>query len=258
MGYQYQVGKVHKLPRKQGVEVGMSGFHFCKNAIDVLSFYGPGHGYRYAKVTASGIVREDSNKCTTNTLFIQEELTEDQLLDLCTGTFDYPFTTVSYQRGKLHSFNDVPCVNLKNRVRKAWKKDGILHRENGPCQIEKEESSYGVGWLVDWRVDGQRAREGGPAFVNINDEGCAFAYPDGTCIRFSPAKLSVSTGHVRDNPIKMLTDLEQKDDLFGTYAIIKRLTALPNMQEFIRVVRLYFEEWIKQPVKLETQQVYNL
>jgi hypothetical protein len=51
-GFQYEIGKEYE--HKGTVRCCYSGFHFCENPLDVLSYYGLGKGNRYCEVEGSG------------------------------------------------------------------------------------------------------------------------------------------------------------------------------------------------------------
>ena len=52
---------------------------------------------------------------------------------------------------------------MLNHIPQAWRKDGKLHREDGPAVI------YTDGAQV-WYKDGKRHREGGPAVIDTNGD----------------------------------------------------------------------------------------
>jgi hypothetical protein len=62
----------------------------------------------------------------------------------------------TYKNGLLHSFEDLPAVNVDDGKYKEWFKNGKLHREGDlPALIH--------GLRSEWFKDGVLHREGGPA-----------------------------------------------------------------------------------------------
>ena len=56
-GYQYELGKIHEMPKDAEIVECQSGFHLCLNLRDVFGYYGIKDNHRFFKVRA--LVRED-------------------------------------------------------------------------------------------------------------------------------------------------------------------------------------------------------
>lgn len=88
-GFQYEVGRVYKEDKKP--EVCLSGFHFCKQAVDCFNYYTFDPDNKVAEVIALGEVSERGNKCCTNKIKIVREIPWEEVLSLvntgkdCTG-----------------------------------------------------------------------------------------------------------------------------------------------------------------------------
>ena len=83
--FQYELNKTYK--HRGAIEICESGFHFCTYPLDVLVFYAPGGGCRYAMVTALGkTVGTDSilaldSKAVTDKLRVNDEISTGYLGD---------------------------------------------------------------------------------------------------------------------------------------------------------------------------------
>ncbi len=66
-GFQFEVGKEYTHDGE--IEVCQSGFHFCENPLDVLSYY-PLNSSIFAEVEAIGTVKSDGDKSVTSHLRI--------------------------------------------------------------------------------------------------------------------------------------------------------------------------------------------
>ena len=86
-GFQYEAGKVYEMDGE--IEPCERGFHFCRNAADVLNYYG-GEDCRYVEVEALGKVIDDGNKSVTN-MYVQEGLDFKDV-----GVFCYKTKEMSY------------------------------------------------------------------------------------------------------------------------------------------------------------------
>jgi len=76
-GFQFEVGKIYK--EKGEIKMCSKGFHFCKNAHDVLNYYS-GVDSRFFEVEALGKVLSEEDKSVTNELKIIKEITKSELL----------------------------------------------------------------------------------------------------------------------------------------------------------------------------------
>jgi hypothetical protein len=75
--FKYRVGRIAKLSAKAPpLKLCYSGFHFCKIPSDCFSYYHMDRpGNRYARVVALGQVVENNDKCATDQLLVEEEMT---------------------------------------------------------------------------------------------------------------------------------------------------------------------------------------
>ena len=75
LGFQYEVGKDYK---EKDAECCSTGFHFCKNPMDVLGYYSPadenGNERRYCTVQGSGKMDKNSDKVACSKLHISGEI----------------------------------------------------------------------------------------------------------------------------------------------------------------------------------------
>ena len=81
-GFQYEVGKTYEMDGE--IKPCKRGFHFCRNAADVLNYYGGygGEGCRYAEVEAFKDVIDVDDKSVTSRIRIVRELTRAELLEI--------------------------------------------------------------------------------------------------------------------------------------------------------------------------------
>ena len=80
-GFQYEVGKTYTHDGK--VALCKTGFHFCENPLDALSYYPLRDGNRWAQVEAQGMSdeKEKDSKRVSSVLNIKAELTLKSLID---------------------------------------------------------------------------------------------------------------------------------------------------------------------------------
>lgn len=148
-GLQYVVGQM--VTMQKPIKLCVSGFHFCRYPLDVLSYYAD---HVYAIVEASGDILEDYDKCVTNQLTVVRLITRDQLFAaMPTHIVRKDGTVEWYHKGQRHRENG-PAIENPNGS-KEWYLNGKLHRTDGPAI---EESRYTV-----WYYDGKIHRIGGPA-----------------------------------------------------------------------------------------------
>ena len=89
MGFQYEVGKVYEEDVKPSVRG--RGFHFCKQAKDCFNYYKFDSNNKVAEVIALGDIAEEGDKCYTNIIKIEREITWEEVLSIvntgkeCTG-----------------------------------------------------------------------------------------------------------------------------------------------------------------------------
>ncbi len=88
-GFQYEVGKTYEedvIPSVRG-----RGFHFCKQAKDCFNYYIFDPNNKVAEVIALGDIAEKGDKCYTNIIKIEREITWEEVLSIvntgkeCTG-----------------------------------------------------------------------------------------------------------------------------------------------------------------------------
>ena len=88
-GFQYEVGKVYE--ENVTPSVCDRGFHFCKQAKDCFNYYKFDPNNKVAEVIALGDIAEDGDKCCTNIIKIEREITWEEVLTIvntgkaCTG-----------------------------------------------------------------------------------------------------------------------------------------------------------------------------
>jgi hypothetical protein len=79
-GFQYEVGKTYT--HDGAVNLCSTGFHFCENPWDILSYYPIESGNRYAHTEAQGVTdeRDKDSKRVSSVLAIKSELTLKSLI----------------------------------------------------------------------------------------------------------------------------------------------------------------------------------
>lgn len=88
-GFQYEVGKVYE--ENVTPSVCDRGFHFCKQAKDCFNYYQFDPNNKVAEVIALGDIAEEGDKCCTNIIKIEREITWEEVLTIvntgkaCTG-----------------------------------------------------------------------------------------------------------------------------------------------------------------------------
>ena len=88
-GFQYEVGKTYE--EDVTPSVCNRGFHFCKQAKDCFNYYTFDPNNKVAEVIALGEVAEEGDKCCTNIIKIEREITWEEVLTIvntgkaCTG-----------------------------------------------------------------------------------------------------------------------------------------------------------------------------
>jgi hypothetical protein len=102
-GFQYEVGKTYTHDGK--VQLCKTGFHFCENPWDTLSYYPIESGNRYAQTEAQGVMdeREKDSKRVSSVLAIKAELTIKSLID-CAVKFTLNLAK-STPTGKVESYS---------------------------------------------------------------------------------------------------------------------------------------------------------
>jgi hypothetical protein len=88
-GFKYEVGKTYEMDGDP--IICERGFHFCKQAKDCFNYYLFSPKNKIAEVIAMGDIVEEGNKCCTNKIKIEREITWEELLTIvntgnaCTG-----------------------------------------------------------------------------------------------------------------------------------------------------------------------------
>jgi hypothetical protein len=102
-GFQYEVGKTYT--HDSAVKLCSTGFHFCENPWDTLSYYPIENGNRYAQTEAQGVTdeREKDSKRVSSVLAIKAELTLKSLID-CAVKFTLNLAK-STPTGKVESYS---------------------------------------------------------------------------------------------------------------------------------------------------------
>jgi len=85
-GFQFEVGKTYE--HKGKVEACSSGFHACEYPLDVLGYYGPADGNKFAIVEQSGKFSRysDDTKVASSSITVKAEI---NLPGLITAAFEY-------------------------------------------------------------------------------------------------------------------------------------------------------------------------
>ena len=139
-GFKYQVGQTYEMAPEKKIELGRSGFHFCRLPYDCRKYYPMNSKAttRYAKVEAWDTIHTKDNSVARKIRII-EELTFDQFTHL-TGVFTTTNRTIHLKEGKLHREGDLPAIEYVNGD-KRYLVNGFKHRENKPA-VEKANGDY--------------------------------------------------------------------------------------------------------------------
>ena len=81
-GFQYEIGKTYELPEGQPLIMCKSGFHFCKNPIDVFGYYPMNDNTMIAEVEALGEIQQEGTKYCTDKIKIVKEFTRQELQNM--------------------------------------------------------------------------------------------------------------------------------------------------------------------------------
>lgn len=157
--YQYRLDKEHMFDRD--LVLCNSGLHFCKELIDVFSFYDnqPDHRFFEVEIPDDAEVIEFAgynSKCVTNKIKFIRELSYEEIAEK------------TNRRIETVTIND-NCIFYKGyRVSRYMNKHGDLHREDGPALIVYDRSETTIEYYY-W--NGSVHREDGPALVYKTNDG---------------------------------------------------------------------------------------
>ena len=79
-GFQYEVGKTYEAKGK--ISLCKNGFHFCKEAKAIASYYYTLDSCRYCEIKASGKIIKGDNKCVCSKITIVREIPLKEFLTL--------------------------------------------------------------------------------------------------------------------------------------------------------------------------------
>ena len=79
-GFQYEIGKEYIIDAEP--ILCRRGFHFCKSLNDTMNYYKNIFHARYCIVKPLGMVVEGENKLVTNHIYIDRELSFNELIEL--------------------------------------------------------------------------------------------------------------------------------------------------------------------------------
>jgi len=130
-------------------------------------------GTRFVGIVSLGEVVSYRRSHATNRMCVEKEYSEEQFRDLCTGSFkDSRDDSCTYVRGRLHSLYDQPAYIALNGMHRAWYKDDLEHRDNGPAFLTETP----VGLMARWSQNGKAHRVDGPALISANRRFVTFEY----------------------------------------------------------------------------------
>jgi hypothetical protein len=132
--FQFEVGKTYQHRGK--VELGKSGFHYCKELSDVFNFYPKGIYCRvvgYGDAEHNFVYQDDDvpnpklcTKLAVETLHV---------IELLNGRFESKGNVYTFKDGLLQSYDDQPAVGNRYNCQYFYDK-GKLHRDgNKPAII---------------------------------------------------------------------------------------------------------------------------
>jgi hypothetical protein len=78
---QFEVGKEFSIPDEMPIKICASGFHLCKNPLDIFRYYKAGSS-RFAEVEGDGDekIHEDDSKIAVRRIFIKAEIKIDDII----------------------------------------------------------------------------------------------------------------------------------------------------------------------------------
>lgn len=114
-GFQYEVGKTYTLENPEDLKLCSTGFHFCRNPVNLPVYYDLGDS-RFAEIEAIGNVIDSKDQCksVTDSIKIVRECSYNEIVGLCnvggynTGVKnvgDYNTGDVNLGRGNTGSAN---------------------------------------------------------------------------------------------------------------------------------------------------------
>ncbi len=113
--YKYKVGKTHEQPEPP--ILCNRGFHFCRNAKDVLGYYGLNDKFVLMEVEAVGAVVEEGDKCATDKLKVIRRLSKAETMKVLNqqrGTIAELFQVLKLPQ----NYKDLALIRFVEGVRK--------------------------------------------------------------------------------------------------------------------------------------------
>lgn len=171
-GYKYEIGKTATM--SSSPELCRKGFHFCTKINDVFYYYP--HNSRVCVVEARGTVVGDhyngDTKLATNELYIERELSADEIRNLVAQNFDYGIQEYMNITGKfeLPDENIISQLGFNTTKRNTvCSKDasGIVKTLGLLKPVCVLNSKYNKMYDV-----GDNVMIGNRMFVKINKDGC--------------------------------------------------------------------------------------
>lgn len=106
-GFQYEIGKTYELPEGSPLQICKSGFHFCKNPIDVFAYYPHHSNTVIAEIEALGNIKHEGTKYCTDKIKILREISIQELESLILNAFlnSGEYNTGNYNTGNYNSGN---------------------------------------------------------------------------------------------------------------------------------------------------------
>lgn len=198
-GFQYEVGKTYE--EDVTPSVCNRGFHFCKQAKDCFNYYLFSPKNKIAEVIAMGDIVEEGNKCCTNKIKIEREITWEELLTIvntgnaCTGFCNSGdcnsghYNSGDYNSGNHNSgdwniaSNVVGCFNTESQRLKFFDKETDITlaewRNSEAYKLMNRINLRPVNWIpTDMMSDAEKAEHpeykttGGYLKIRDNTDCC--------------------------------------------------------------------------------------
>jgi hypothetical protein len=162
--YQYEVGKTYE---EREANCAANGFHFCKNPLEILSYYRNIGKDRYCLIQAYGDMDEDSGKVTCTKIHIAKELTLEELVK---HAMAYMVEHPSLENHRMvlresGSTNGAFVIVRGKNPTASGKKGSIL------ALLQEEKDSNGIESVQVYVVDGKEIKENTWYGINGKCEG---------------------------------------------------------------------------------------
>jgi hypothetical protein len=140
LNFQYTVGETYEIPSNEEINMCVRGFHFCKNALNCLSYYGVLGGEHLAEIRAWDTIT-DSDKSVCRKIEIIREIVGSEREKLLTGSIPGVLSKECWYRNGLIHRDDGPAIIYHNGG-EVWYQNGQIHREEGPAYTDPQHGRF--------------------------------------------------------------------------------------------------------------------